>query len=301
MQNHNYTIRWTQIIPNTFMYGSRLHFNHHETIFKNRLMPSGIVIHEWKMMTNYAEEKTIPTLPILKRGATYHFSFDYDVEPSTGIYFKIIFKRRNGTIFDTRIIQQREVAMTYPNEAFSYELQMINAAATSVCFRSIKIQHQDENTDSKVLRISDIINENPSLPVLNILFAETQPLSSDAIREFENVIKVEHWQHYDIETLRDKLMHLKNKGTLHFIGYYEQSSAIAYRMATMLNGTAFVTHHLNTAGDVERDQAAPIICYTHEEHDLHAHTVIVQEMLNPSRYLNYIDLDVLNGGRQNGY
>ncbi|UXU57419.1 accessory Sec system protein Asp3 [Staphylococcus agnetis] len=138
MQNHNYTIRWTQIIPNTFMYGSRLHFNHHETIFKNRLMPSGIVIHEWKMMTNYAEEKTIPTLPILNRGATYHFSFDYDVEPSTGIYFKIIFKRRNGTIFDTRIIQQREVAITYPNEAFSYELQMINAAATSVCFRSIK-------------------------------------------------------------------------------------------------------------------------------------------------------------------
>lgn len=296
MQNHNYTIRWTQIIPNTFMYGSRLQFKSHETIFKNRLMPSGIVIHEWKMMTDYAEEKIIPSLPILKRGETYLFSFDYDVEPNTGIYFKIIFKRRNGTVADMRIIQQNEVAITYPYEAFSYELQMINAASTYVCFRKITIQRQSIKTVSFPLAVSSIMNEAQTLPILNIVFTETQPLSSDAIREVKNVIKVEHWQHYSLEMIYEALAHLKNTATLNCIGYCTESSAIAYEMATLLNGTAFVTHHFKHTADHEQ-QAPPLVRYTEALHDVQAHTFMVQQLLNPSRYLNNIDINMLNGGR----
>ncbi|NJH99381.1 accessory Sec system protein Asp3, partial [Staphylococcus hyicus] len=102
-------------------------------------------------------------------------------------YFKIIFKRRNGTVADMRIIQQNEVAITYPYEAFSYELQMINAASTYVCFRKITIQRQSIKTVSFPLAVSSIMNEAQTLPILNIVFTETQPLSSDAIREVKNV------------------------------------------------------------------------------------------------------------------
>nr|WP_241523186.1 accessory Sec system protein Asp3 [Staphylococcus delphini] len=49
------------------MYGSILRFKPTETLFENELMPSGIVIHEWKMITAYDEESLVPALPILKK------------------------------------------------------------------------------------------------------------------------------------------------------------------------------------------------------------------------------------------
>ena len=171
-EKDSFNIRWTQITSNTFMYGTQFRFHASETVFQNELMPSGIVIHQWEMMTNFQKDKTIPTLPILKKDQTYHFKFDYDVEPSHCIYFKIIFKHRDNTVCDVQIIRGHEAEVRMPQQAFNYELQMINAASKVVKFRQICIKEGEDAQLDNQLYISDIQNKVPHLPIVNIVFVE---------------------------------------------------------------------------------------------------------------------------------
>ncbi|UEX90233.1 accessory Sec system protein Asp3 [Staphylococcus ratti] len=280
------------------MYGTHLQFNSEDTVFNNSLMPSGIVIHEWKMMTDYVSDKTIPTLPILKRGQKYQFTFDYEVEPLGSIYFKLIFKRRNGTESGVQIIQQPDIEVTYPIDAFSYELQMINAAAKHVRFRTITIQEKADTSSASDLYVSSMVNEDSAIPVANIIVVEEQPLSYDAIRLFKNVIGIENWHYDDSPILKHQLVSLKQHYQLHFIGYHHKSNEMAYKLATLLGGVAFVTHH-HDAGQPEFHlrEGAPTVVYMYEQDEAPAHMKMVQNMLNPSRFLKYINEEILNGGK----
>ena len=49
------------------MYGTKLRIEDDGTYFNNPLMPSGTVIHDWRMLTTFSEHKYAPSLPILKR------------------------------------------------------------------------------------------------------------------------------------------------------------------------------------------------------------------------------------------
>lgn len=299
MQNNSYTIRWTQITPSTFLYGSQLQFKEDETIFKNALMPSGIVIHEWQMMTQYTADKMIPTLPILKRGQSYHFSFDYEVEPTDHIYFKLIFKRRNGTEAGIQIIKGHEADVVYPKDAFSYVLQMINAAAQDIRFRTITIVPHEGDALHPQLSISEVVNEDQTLPVRNLIFVEAQELSYDAIRNMKNVIGIEHWQQVEEETVFESLSPLVEEFShLHFIGYHQASNEMAYRMAEKFGGTAFVTyHHAQTTPSFPSRGGTERVVYMDEEKDAMQSMGIVENLLNPSRFLKYININQLNGGR----
>lgn len=64
---HPFNIRWTHVTKDTFMYGTKLKWSSTGVLFENALMPSGIVIHEWKMMTDFQTDVNVPDLPILKR------------------------------------------------------------------------------------------------------------------------------------------------------------------------------------------------------------------------------------------
>lgn len=281
------------------MYGSQLQFNENETLFKNSLMPSGSVIHEWSMMTDYTTDKMIPTLPILKRGHAYQFSFDYDVSPADHIYFKLIFKRRNGTETEVQIIKEREAEVIYPKDAFSYVLQMINAASHEVRFRTISIVPKEAKPLQPELFISDIINEERAVPVKNIIFVEAHELSYDAIRNMKNVIGIEYWQQVDEATLFKRVKPLvRETHQLNFIGYHQASNEMAYTMAARFGGTAFVTHHHDeNQPNFQFRHGSRIVIYMDAQKEAVQSLGIVEPLLNPSRFLKYINVDYLNGGR----
>lgn len=229
---HDYTITWQQVNQSTFMYGTQLDFTEEGAIFENPLMPSGIVIHDWAMTKDYTSDKAVPTLPILKRESQYHIEFDYDVTPDTGIYFKLIFYRKNGTELDAKIIQTHTYDFTYPNAAYTYEVQMINSAAQHLTFRQFTITEVTEVPtieETVVCRISEVKQERPELNVRNIIFVEPMAqvlgFSQDAIRNMHNVILVEDWYEElsshptSIELLIHKLKPLAEENELNLIGF----------------------------------------------------------------------------------
>lgn len=298
-ERSNFNIRWTQITNSTFMYGTQLRFNHSDTVFHNALMPSGIVIHQWKMMTNFEKDKTIPTLPILKKGQLYHFYFDYDVVPSHGIYFKIIFKRRDNTICDFQIIKGHEADVTLPESAFNYEVQMINAASESVTFRQISISEGQYQSAQTNLVISDIYNQTHRTLLLNVLFVGEHEISQRVIRHIKNCVMVHNW---DTATMKKTalalvklLKPLAEKRQLHFISYDARSNAMACLMAKHMKGKAFVTAYDKHSQAVPRQS---VVLYHPREHELTEALALVQTLRNPSHQLYDLDFGWTNGGER---
>lgn len=142
----HFNVYWRQIHKKTFMYGARIQFKDKEAFYSNRLMPSGTMIHEWYMRTNFYHDRTFPTLPLLKKGVRYRFKFHISAIPENSVYFKIVFYKRNGTTAEVLIAKESEIKVEMPSEAYEYRVQMMNAAMTSLHFKRIEII-VDEQSD----------------------------------------------------------------------------------------------------------------------------------------------------------
>ena len=102
-----FEVKWRLVNLTTFMYGTKLHFNNDDIYFENPLMPSGTVIHNWYMLTNFTEDRVSPKLPILK-GHRYLFKFNFQVEPEGAVYFKIKFYRKTKNNLNTKLLKIRK-------------------------------------------------------------------------------------------------------------------------------------------------------------------------------------------------
>lgn len=304
-EKNQFNIRWTQITKTTFMYGSLLRFKLTETLFENELMPSGIVLHEWKMITSYEKDNAIPTLPILKKNETYRFKFDYEVKPVGSIYFKIIFKRRNGSVCDYKIIKGHEADIMMPSEAFSYVVQMINMATESLVFRQIIIQDVSYNTTpSQLVEVSDIHNADPTSQFATVVFVEDEGIQEDAIRHIRNCILVAKWHQPHmtsvINELKTLLQPYHERYILQFVGYHARSNEMAYAMGAQMDASVFVTSlrhpefqkQLGTTDIVFNGVAI----YQPYEDEITPALDLVTPILNQSHHLLGLDAQWVNGG-----
>ncbi len=273
------------------MYGTHLKIDQDATYFENALMPSGRVIHVWKMMTVYHTDKIIPQLPILKQGHTYRFTFDYDVVPEGHVYFKVIFKKRNGVVLDQAIIQQKEAEITYPEAAFSYELQMINAAATSICFRAIQITAQADDQVMSELTISTIMNEVAHTSTINVVLVDEAGLTRDALQGLHNVILVENGRYEDLKTIAHCVQPLQQGYTVNFIGYTTHTNEMACRLAERLGETAWVSADVASF----EQQHSNVYQYGGRMSSTSTHSLI-SPMFHVNHRLKALDRGRLNGG-----
>ena len=151
-QNKRFDITWKKIHKNTFMYGAKLKFNNNFVSMDNSLMPSGMVIHEWNMLSNYTTNKQVPSLPLLKKGNNYKIKFDYDVIPEKSVYFKIVLYKKNGEKIKTMIIEDDDSEFEYPKDAYSYKIELMNAGFQHLQFYRTIIEDQHvESSHSTIL------------------------------------------------------------------------------------------------------------------------------------------------------
>ncbi|HEC2169152.1 TPA: accessory Sec system protein Asp3 [Staphylococcus delphini] len=304
--SNQFNIRWTQITNVTFMYGSMLHFKPTVTSFDNVLMPSGIVIHEWRMMTNYSENQIIPTLPILNKRKMYRFNFEYDVTPVGGVYFKIIFKRRNGTICHHKIVKGHEAVVEMPVEAFSYIVQMINAASKTLSFKQIVIQEMTDQmlSTARPVVVSQLLQVDPSTPYATVVFVEQDGLQQDAIQHIKNCLLVTNWVQDNmdrvIKDLETALASYHKEYRLQFVGYHARSNEMAYIMGARFKTSVFVTsqRHLEMQqrfGTANLD-LSDVTIYRSYEDELSVPLQFVDPILNSSRHLYNLERQWVNGG-----
>ncbi|PCF86317.1 accessory Sec system protein Asp3 [Staphylococcus intermedius] len=310
--NKQFTIRWNHTDKSTFLYGTKLNFKPTETIFENVLMPSGIIIQEWKMLSTYDNDKTTPQLPILEKGQGYQFNFNYVVTPEEAIYFKIIFYRKNGTMIRYQIIKQKRESVAYPKDAYAYKIQMINAAATHLKFKNINIEaEQVTKANHGDIEISDLKNTNILLNVLNLVLEEPStdkilPLSNEVIQHMQNVIVIRNWHteslHSNLQILIDYLKKQSTNKQIRLIGYGPQSNELAKALNRVVQSEVYITSHrdlqlgqylkteLNDLSNINGH--APYIYFNHETQSDELN--IFRNILNHARYLKYLERSLIN-------
>lgn len=160
-QNKRFDITWKKVHKSTFMYGSKLKFNNNFVSMDNSLMPSGMVIHEWNMLSSYTTNKQVPSLPLLKKGSNYKIKFDYDVIPEKSVYFKIVLYKKNGEKIKTMIIEDDDSEFEYPKDAYSYKIELMNAGFQHLQFYRIIIedQHREKCHSTIPTDISETIDK----------------------------------------------------------------------------------------------------------------------------------------------
>ncbi|MCI2944490.1 accessory Sec system protein Asp3 [Staphylococcus haemolyticus] len=156
-QNNRFNIMWKKIHKSTFMYGTRLKFNNKSVKIDNSLLPSGMVIHKWYMLSSYSTNRQVPSLPILKKGSKYRIKFEYNVTPEKSVYFKINLYKKNGEKIKSIIIENDNIEFEYPLNAYSYNIELMNAGFQSLQFRRIIIE--DKHIESNHLAQPNVISK----------------------------------------------------------------------------------------------------------------------------------------------
>ncbi|MDU1499956.1 MAG: accessory Sec system protein Asp3 [Staphylococcus epidermidis] len=151
-EDRKFEVKWRLVNSSTFMYGTKLRFNQDNIYFENPLMPSGTIIHSWYMLTDFAEDRVSPKLPIF--------------EPKGAAYFKMKFYRKNKEILSHQILKNKKENIVYPREAYSYDLELINAGINHLSFRNIIVQELREDSN-QAYETTKYIDPEKKLKVIN--------------------------------------------------------------------------------------------------------------------------------------
>lgn len=269
MIENKYEVYWKYISANTFMYGTTLRFKE-GVHFENKLMPSGTVIHEWLMTTQYFKDRHVPALPILKRGQDYQIEFDVEESPQNSVYFKILFYRRNTSLIDTLIIEDKTATFHFPKDAYSYKIEMMSGSVVSFHFKKIVIRPKNYELDQL---FNDVIR--PTTGPINMIIEEPSQfyhrIHDTAIAHLNNVVICDT---LDIETIKSYV----GTNPVNFIGMGVQSNQLALKLAATLNQRAFISHHGNFDGMI----------YSQKEDD-----IFVESYINQCHCLKQLKMSVL--------
>ena len=96
-------------------------------------------------------------------------ALNYNVKPLGSVYIKITFYRKNDTEHSNLIIQNSDAEFEFPEEAYAYKIELINAGLSKF-FKNIIIQELD--TDES--ETQSIVESKVNLDVLNrVIFGES--------------------------------------------------------------------------------------------------------------------------------
>lgn len=259
-----YWIYWGNGTANSFLFGTEFRHVGRSVSFKNRMIPPGKSLKTWLSKTNYQSDRISPSLPLLKKGATYSIKLSAEMYPKNSIYIKISFIDRFGKEISTKILKQIESEFRYPTEAYSYSISLINAGCEELQFDSIVIYDEDESNEFNEDWDPSVTHyiENPTShsDVLHVVFMEdnTLPLSDDerrAIEQWDKILLVGDSTAIDTYYLLpefisylDGIVNSLSYKKLYFIGYGPISNFAALYYNYLYNdSTAYISTNLYSA------------------------------------------------------
>lgn len=181
----------------TYLYGSDVAFHQNgEVDFENKLMSPGKAINTWYSQTNYQAERFSPQLPILRKGSSYRLLLRAHSFPEASLYLRLDFYDRGGQVTKRIFIKKMEELFEYPDNAYYYTINLLNAGCTRLKFKYIVLSAAElpsiRNTE---VLVSQLYNARAS-GELNVIFEE--PLlnacsipGSESSVPFKNCVFVE--------------------------------------------------------------------------------------------------------------
>ncbi|BCP58275.1 accessory Sec system protein Asp3 [Streptococcus suis] len=254
---------WENGAAGAYLYGSRLWREGKRMIFENRLMPAGVTIKSWQSQTNYQANRLQPSLPLLKRGQLYFLNIQGQIFPENSLYLKISFYDRFQQELSFTFLKDTNNQFIYPEHAFSYQIELINAGCHKFIFDSLLLSTDDEKELVFPQDVQFPMAERP----LNVLFVENpfqdyNQINQSVIEKLGNTLYIADKSAYFhfylssdfVSRLQKRLLDMAGDySTLRFIGYGPIGNLAALYYCQMLtNSQAYVTGLFYEAIDYER-------------------------------------------------
>lgn len=258
MINKNYfsnIVYWDNFSASSYLYGSIIKIKSKDNVyFKNLRMSSGKGINSWLSQANHQRYRHVPQLPMLKKGKSYKIYINAESIPENTIYLRIIFYDRYEKIISETVIRSNEDIFTYPEEAYSYKIQVMNAGCSELTFHYIELTEYVDKFDKKSFIVSDIINKNENLTKLNVIFLEPkqnkfEELDRSLLENYCNIIlinsKIYNGHIYCYKFLFEEINNIFNQNgykSINFYGNGEFSNVAAVQYKYLFeNSKAYIT------------------------------------------------------------
>lgn len=187
-------IRWANLAQNSYAFGSNLSFVGQRVHFHNPLMSPGYALTKWSSRTHYQRDRLHPTLPLLHRNQDYCLKLRAEVIPQGSLYVKVTFYDRFDREISHSLLKDEKWSFTYPDQAFSYTFELINAGCDSVMFDCLILSEKSSETLN--VSLDDLAVYAPrDHDYLHVLFLEdtiqtTSQLPIALLEEMGNVMLI---------------------------------------------------------------------------------------------------------------
>ncbi|MDO1605365.1 accessory Sec system protein Asp3 [Lactobacillus sp. YT155] len=136
----NFKLKWEQTSGFFFYYGSKIKYNHDETVsFENDLMSPGSVIVGWDSSLPFQTTRTTLVLPLLKRNSEYSIQINATSIPENNFFVMVTFLDRFDKRVGMKAIKHSNDKFVYPDDAYNYRVELINKGAKIIEFDSLII------------------------------------------------------------------------------------------------------------------------------------------------------------------
>lgn len=135
-----YMIKWGADFNDNYNYGADIRFVELDYVrFSSPLMPSGTPIKTWHSRTEYHESRKSPMLPLLENGQTYEIQVKAEFDNEEAVQVEIEFYDINNDVIDKLYFQDLGGLFTYPENAMSYKVQLVNKKHQYMLFKYLTI------------------------------------------------------------------------------------------------------------------------------------------------------------------
>lgn len=186
-----------------FLAGSRINISQKRKVdWSNALMTSGRPLIVWQSSYNYQSNRSVPQLPILKNGTRYRIHAHMTSQPLSSYLIRLTFFDLQGTEIKRVEFRSHERTFVYPEEAVTYQIEIINSGMTALKFDRLEIC---EDNVSKNAHDDIWVHEPihvPSSQPLNIILVhegkqsrKTYPILDDIAPLFPIQVISVSWQY----------------------------------------------------------------------------------------------------------
>ena len=134
-QNETKPLYWGPVTSADYLWGSRIQkVANDKILFNNSLMPSGQIIKKWQSITRYDGERTVPSLPLLKRGQAYRLDVSMSSNPVHTVLVEMIFQDRFGLTVERKVTSDGSLSFVYPEGAYSYQVRLLSGGMQEFTF-----------------------------------------------------------------------------------------------------------------------------------------------------------------------
>ncbi|WP_253296016.1 accessory Sec system protein Asp3 [Enterococcus raffinosus] len=140
MLENFYMIKWGIDFNDNYNYGANIRLLEDDSIrFSSPFMPTGTPIKTWYSKTEFHLARKSPMLPILLNGKGYNIQVHAEFDRKDAVQLVIEFFDVNNSVIEKIHFKELEGHFTFPDEAISYNVQLVNKKHEFIIFRYLTI------------------------------------------------------------------------------------------------------------------------------------------------------------------